>query len=141
MKEIYVLEYYYRVDGYLFKESLGFFATEAKAEQARKKQLALWVDVPPYSLSTIDPYVEKNLLIQKYPMNELVFYERELWYNSVMKKHYTVTVAWYDDNGEMQEQVREFDKTREGLTEAYEFVHGADDWFIWFNDEPVDHSE
>ena len=58
-----------------------------------------------------------------------------------MEKHYTVTVAWYDDEGEMQEQVREFDKTREGLTEAYEFVYGADEWTIWYGTEMVDYAK
>lgn len=75
MKDLYVLEYYYRVDGYLFKEPLGFFTTEEKAEEARKEQIALWPDAPPYIASTIDPHVEKSLIIWKYPINELINYE------------------------------------------------------------------
>ena len=75
--DLYVLEYYYRIDGYLFKEPLGFFTTEEKAEKARKEQLALWPSARPYNASTIDPHVEKSLIIRKYPMDELVSYEKE----------------------------------------------------------------
>ena len=75
--DLYVLEYYYRIDGYLFKEPLGFFTTEEKAEEARKEQLALWPYAPPYNASTIDPYIEKSLIICKYPMDELISYEKE----------------------------------------------------------------
>lgn len=53
---------------------------------------------------------------------------------------YTVTTVEFSSTGEMREQVRDFPKSREGLTAAYAFANPCDEWAIWFGDELVDDS-
>lgn len=55
----------------------------------------------------------------------------------ITNKTYTVTTANFSNTGEMLEQVRDFPKSREGLTNAYEFARPSQDWMIWFGDELV----
>jgi hypothetical protein len=56
-----------------------------------------------------------------------------------MINEYTVTYELSDGHGNVLNGGMSFPKSREGLTEAYEYANASGGWWeIWFGDELVD---